>query len=435
MNTLLSYRLFSLPFLLLLTVPGIAREFDPVSWKLGGLRGVVVAPSTPEHPFQSEGTTVKLNNGTLVHAFNLRFGEADMSNWHPHYARTVIGQVRSTDGGKTWSAPEVMFESNTGNNASHPALRRLANGDLGASYQRINVKPVEQWDRTRWIQNVTNADKIFRYSSDDGKTWSNEILVSPPTGYWTSAHDRLLVHSSGRLLQPLHSNRGFFEGSQNIKSSKVAWSDDHGRTWNLSAQWLEVNDLAPDYIGTIRSNFHEVAIAERADGSIYMIGRTSAGRLYWCESRDRGETWTKPAPSPLLSPESPPNVARIPDSDDLLVIWNSRSVTNENTHLGHRLTLASAVSSDGGHTWGDYREIITIPPNTPDQRRGFGKDGVCYPSIFFDSGLTYIGYWAGARVDDRQYEQQYMMVLPVTFFTALRDSHKPEQISRATSTP
>lgn len=415
---------------LLLATP-LAASFDPVAWKLGGLRGTVVGPATLEHPFQSEGTTVKLRDGTLLHAFNLRFGEKDMSQWHAHYARTVIARVLSRDGGRTWSAPEVMFESNTGNNASHPAIRRLPNGDLGATYQRINVKPVGQWDRQNWIRSVLNADKIFRYSSDDGKTWSKEILISPPTGYWTSAHDRLLVHSSGRLIQPLHSNRHFAVGRSDNVATKVAWSDDHGRTWQVGAQWLEVNDLAPGYCGGYKSNYHEVAIAERADGSIYMIGRTSAGWLYWCESRDWGETWTQPARSALASPESPPNVARLPGSDDLLVIWNSQCVTTDSTMLGQRLTLASTVSRDGGRTWGEYREIITIPPNDPKPPRGFGPDRVCYPSIYFDSGLAYIGYWASARVDGRSYDQQYVMVLPVSYFTALRGTHDPATVRPA----
>ncbi len=409
---------------LTLATSPLSAAVDPVSWKLGGLRGVVVGPADDQHPFQSEGTTAKLKDGTLLHAFNLRYGEKDMSQWHPHYARTVIAKVLSHDGGKTWSEPEVMFESNTGINASHPAIRRLANGELGATYQRINTKPLDQWNRQKWLTAVSSADKVFRYSADEGKTWSPEIVISPPGGgYWTSAHDRLLVLSSGRLLQPLHS---FPNMDPTVVATKVARSDDHGRSWKISDQWLEVRDLAPGYIGEMRSNFHEVAIAERVDGSIFMIGRTCAGRLYWSESRDRGETWTKPAPSQLLSPEAPANVARLPGSNDLLVIWNSQCVTNQNTHGGQRLTLASAVSSDGGFTWHDYREIITIPPNPGNPRQGFGDDRVCYPSIFFDSGFAYIGYWAGARVDGRQYDQQYMMVLPVSFFTALRETHRPE---------
>ncbi|MBH54480.1 MAG: hypothetical protein CMI18_09060 [Opitutaceae bacterium] len=63
-------------------------------------------PSTYQYPFQSEGTTVYLKDGTLIHAFNLRFGEEDMRNWHTHYARTAIAKVESKDGGRNWSEPE-----------------------------------------------------------------------------------------------------------------------------------------------------------------------------------------------------------------------------------------------------------------------------------------------------------------------------------------
>jgi sialidase-1 len=237
------------------------------------------------------------------------------------------------------------------------------------------------------------------------------------------------VHSSGRLLQPLHCNRDFAAGKSDRVETTVAWSDDHGRSWQLSPDWLAVTDLTPGYTGHYRSNFHEVAIAERADGSVFMIGRTSAGRLYRSESHDRGEHWSKPVPTPLLSPESPANIARLPDSEDLLVIWNSRCVTNQNTALGQRLTLASAISSDGGLTWNDYREIITIPPNAENLRNGFGPDRICYPSIFFDSGFAYLGFWAGARVGSRQYDQEYVLTLPVSFFTALRGRHEPQSVA------
>ncbi len=409
----------------LLAAAAFAADFDPVSWKLGGLRGTLVGPSTVQNPFQSEGTTVKLKDGTLLHAFNLRFGEKDMSEWHPHYARTVIAKVLSHDGGRTWSAPEVMFESNTGINASHPAIRRLANGELGATYQRINTKPLEQWDKKEWLSAVTTADKVFRYSSDEGKTWSSEIVISPPGGgYWTSAHDRLLVLSTGRLIQPLHSG---LDMDQTRLATRVARSDDNGRSWKVSAEWLEVRDLTPGYTGEKRSNFHEVAIVERADHSLYMIGRTSAGRLYWSESRDAGETWKKPAPTGILSPEAPANIATVPGTNDILLLWNSQCVDGKNANVGQRLTLASMLSSDGGVTWHDYRELITIPPNL-DNPHGFGDSRVCYPSIFFDNGLCYIGYWAGARVDGRQYDQEYVAVVPTSFFYALQGRHKPESV-------
>lgn len=398
--------------------------FDEVSYTLGGLRGVCVGPADEKLPFHSEGTTVKLKDGTLWHAFNLRYGEADMSEWHPHYARTVIARVASMDQGRTWSAPEVLFESNTGINASHPAIRRLANGDLGASYQRINTLAPDKWDRKDWLQSLTTADKIFRWSADDGRTWSPEIVISPTDGYWTSAHDRMLVLSTGRILQPLHSHP---EKKKGVHISRMAWSDDHGRTWSLGAQDLRVDRLAPGYIGPKESNFHEVAIAEREDGSVYMIGRTSAGRLYACESQDRGETWSEPEPTPILSPESPANVMRFPDSGDFLLVWNSQCVTNKNRHLGQRLTLASVVSRDGGRTWGNYREFLTIPPDQKSDG-SIGANRICYPSIFFDDGLCYLGYWAGARCGDRELDQQYVATIPIGWFTALEGRHEPQTV-------
>jgi hypothetical protein len=402
------------------------KEFDSVDWALGGLRGQVVAPATDKYPFQTEGTTVKLIDGTLVHAFNLRFGEEDMSNWHAHYARTVIGKVESKDGGKTWSEPEVMFESNTGINASHPAIRRLPNGELGATYQRINTKPVDQWDRKNWLNSLTNSDKIFRYSKDEGKTWSKEILISPPTGYWTSGHDRLLVHSSGRLIQPLHTQVNFDIGRHDVVATKVAWSDNYGRTWHLGKQLLEVRKLATGYTNIRISNFHEVAIAERADGSIYMIGRTSAGRLYQSESFDRGETWTTPNPTDLYSSEAPPNIERIPGSDDILLLWNSQSVFNTNSALGHRLTLASMITSDGGKSWKHYREFITIPAYKIGSKN-FSQNGVSYPSIFFDEGWAHIGYWGRATIEGKTYDQQYMAAVPISYFYSLEE-HDPTSV-------
>ena len=42
--------LFSGPAILL----NAGKEFDPVDWALGGLRGQVIAPSTDQYPFQTE---------------------------------------------------------------------------------------------------------------------------------------------------------------------------------------------------------------------------------------------------------------------------------------------------------------------------------------------------------------------------------------------
>ncbi len=398
----------------------IPYEFDSVAWVLGGLRGIAVGPADDEHPFQSEGTTVKLKDATLWHAFNQRSRIPDMKRFHAHYVPTVIAKVESKDGGRSWSAPETLFESNTGMNASHPAIRRLPNGQLGATYQRIDTVSVEEMNRSDWLSSVRTANKIFRYSTDEGKTWSDEIVISPTGGYWTSAHDRLLVLSSGRLIQPLHTHP---DKHPDISLTKVARSDDNGLTWQLGEQFLEVTDLIPGYRGHLKSNFHEVAVAERANGSLFMIGRTSAGWLYTCESNDQGETWARPKRSALPSAATPANVVTVPGSDDLLLIWNRCCVDNRHTMNGHRLTLSSAISEDDGLTWKYVRDIESIAPPDPPSETGL-QVKVCYPSILIDEERVYLGYWAGALVDGVPRDQQYMAVLPLSWFYAMRDYHR-----------
>ena len=402
----------------------VQPAFDPVAWTLGGLRGSVVGPASDEYPCQSEGTTIKLRDGSLIHAFNQRSRIPDMTRWHAHSAPTVIAKVVSRDGGRSWAAPQVMFESNTGQNASHPALVCLPNGEIGATYQRIDTVTVDRMERDRehWLRSVKTADKVFRYSSDEGETWSDEILISPTGGYWTSAHDRLLALSTGRIVQPLHTIPGERPG---VIMTKTAWSDDNGRTWKLSDQFLEVTDLRSGYQGSLTSNFQEAAIAERADGSLFLIGRTSAGRLYSCISEDGAESWTRPQPTHLRSPQAPANVARVPDSDDLLLIWNDRCVSSEHVHGGHRLTLSSVISTDGGRTWKWRRELVSIAPPDPPAKSCL-QFRVCYPSIYIDERTVYVGYWAGARVGDRPRDQEYMAVLPLSWFYALRDYHVPQ---------
>ena len=161
-----------------------------------------------------------------------------------------------------------------------------------------------------------------------------------------------------------------------------------------------------------------------------MIGRTSAGRLYSCISEDGAESWTTPQPTELLSPGAPANVVRVPDSDDLLLIWNDRCVSPEHTHGGHRLTLSSVLSTDGGRTWKWRRELVSIAPPDPPAKSGL-QVKVCYPSIYIDEGIVYVGYWAGARVGDRSRDQEYMAVLPLSWFYALRDYHRPETVGAA----
>jgi sialidase-1 len=393
--------LFRLFLLFTVTIAAVFAG-DDVAAALGGLRGRLIGSASETVAKNGEGSTILLKDGSLLHAFSrhMRPSGAGKQYPNPDLWPAVISGMVSRDSGKNWSEPAVVFRSTTGENAMQPSFARLANGEIGVSYSRID--------------SLSKATKVFRYSRDEGKTWSEEILISPTGSYWTSAHDRMTVITGGRLLLTLH-HKVVVKPERIL--TKIGYSDDNGRTWKLAKQELMVEDVLPRYVqkeGNIsRAGFWEASIAERADGSLFMIGRTYGGHLYGCESRDRGETWTQPQPTPLKSSPAPGKMVRIPGSNDLLVIWNGCCVTRDSSAVAGRITLMSAISTDGGATWKWPRVLEAITPQ--------GSNRVEYPAVSIYDGVAYVTYRAqtGGGVNLRM--QEYLAVLPIAWFYAERD--------------
>ena len=159
-------------------------EFDA---RLGQLRGQWLGPVSAQFPRNGEGSTIRLKDGRLLHAFS-RHSQSPEAN--PDLWPGVIVFTYSSDQAKTWTPPQVVFRNPGGLTAMQPSFVRLPNGRLGVSYSLID--------------SFTSARKVFRSSDDEGQTWSPETVISPPGGYWTGAHDRLTVISGGRILAQLH---------------------------------------------------------------------------------------------------------------------------------------------------------------------------------------------------------------------------------------
>jgi Neuraminidase (sialidase) len=155
-------------------------------------------------------------------------------------------------------------------------------------------------------------------------------------------------------------------------------SDDNGRTWRRSKQSLYAKRDDDRPIVT-----QEPGVVELSDGRLLMFIRTDAGVQYFSRSADGGETWSPPAPSPLPSPLSPASIERIPNSNDLLAVYNHRgSADGPNPRL--RSPLTTAISRDGGQTWIHRRDLET------DQNGWY-----CYTAIEFVDGRALLAYCAG----------------------------------------
>ena len=157
-------------------------------------------------------------------------------------------------------------------------------------------------------------------------------------------------------------------------SVQTMYSDDGGLTWASSSNDLEIEI---DNSKVTRYGAIEPEIIEREDGSVWMLIRTTRGRLFQSISWDQGETWTDPEATDFISSDSPACLLRLKDGR-MVIFWNScqRWDNPRSYAMGGREVLHAAISADDGVTWEGFREVA----NSPDLEISQGDRGTAYPS-------------------------------------------------------
>ena len=339
----------------------------------------LLVPATMKYPKNSEGSMIELNNGDILFMWS-QF--VDVSRMSPDENPPSAGLRRSPlsddgycrlsamiskDGGKTWGEPWVAIDDRDAEvNILSPGLARLQDGRLMVAYS---------W---RSSQNRTNKDlgdatKRIRFSSDEGKTWSDYREIRQDLeGYHTGAYDRSYVLTSWRILVQRHTlipnQTGFKE-----MGTYYSYSDDQGETWQRSEV---LTDL-------VNGHFEEASMIQRTDGNLLQVMRASRGQSFISESWDDGATWTTPRPSGVVNTRAPTLLMRFPDSDDILMLWNSNYVEKA-SHGWTRTTLQAAVSKDGGKTW-----------STPKALEVDREYQWAYPGLLWKDGYALIHYYRG----------------------------------------
>jgi len=322
----------------------------PITW---------VAPLDQKYQRRSEGSAVTLKSGNVLVAWCELIGASDN-------ARGYIAAVELGSDGRPIGEPRTIIPTPpNGLNSLSPALRRLPDGAIGMAFSyRMSTKV---------------ASRRFSRSEDEGRSWSEAVLVSDGTdSYMTGCNDRLTVHSSGRLLAPLHCTADWDQHHLHVK---VSWSDDNGRTWRTTAQKIALPLVRwPDRERNLESGCIEPGVAERADGSLLMTIRTAMGTQFFSESFDRGQTWSSPRSLEVVSPVAPAHLSRIPGTDKLLLIWTP-NYEAEGGLMGRRNTVMACVSDDGGRTWPHARRKILVHDT---------RASTDYPSVLYREGEIWL---------------------------------------------
>jgi sialidase-1 len=321
---------------------------------------VTVARSTKELTRKGEGDSMELNDGRLLLVYMEFAGDGS------DFARTRFVAQESADGGLTWGKHRVITETTRGDlNVYSPNLIRGEDGSILLLFMRQH-RP----------GSLTNY--VWK-STDEGGSFT-PLAEFVPRQDFSLCNATVKRLASGRLILPASPPAPGKPAETGPYVATALYSDDDGRSWSVSRSRLEL---------PLRGAM-EPHVEQAGDGRVLMVMRNQLGKLYFSESRDDGATWSSPAAGDLQTPESCPELVRIPGSDDLLLIWNNTYDPKFRSHFGKRSPLTSAISKDHGKTWQQLRDIETDP------QRAFSNPGC----RFTRNGRAILNYWTCEYLPD-----------------------------------
>lgn len=296
------------------------------------------------------GDFVVLKDGTLMMSFT---------------KDGAIMGITSSDLGKTWGTPFTLV-ARPGGSAyfCHPSFLRLANGEI------LNAYIYSTGGETPYY-----GHNYYRRSADEGKTWSDQFVMTPHPGCVYAHNDRLVTLSTGRILavaeykahKPSSDDHSGYVGM-------VFFSDNQGAIWQAAKNTVDMSPV----------EFQEADAVELKDGRVMMFARTYSGHPARAYSSDKGETWSKGEliEGLTMATATNPSVRRIPATGDLLFVWGSEASNDKTLSTPRRIALTTAISQDEGKTFIHQRHIARDP-----------QDDFGYQCIeFVGDDLALIGY-------------------------------------------
>jgi len=280
-------------------------------------------------------------NGTMVYIYR-------KGTQHINYPAGIY-MIKSTNGGLTWSSEtQIFYEANYD-------LRNVAGGYTRNG--RLIIFYGKYYQASTW-QNIA-----FKYSDDDGNSWSSEYTLNTGSNNAYSPYGQLIEDENGYLYQTWY---GIIT-STSTYNVYVAKSTNNGLTWTSYNV----------YSGTIKCT--ETSMVYIGGGKFILISRIDNGNNFrqfksedYCQTfTDQGnttfETWT-----PGDSGDVPmPNIKYIDYNGIgiLALYYTLRSVSPQKLKVIYGLAI-NVLNGVSGWVASTIKEVYTYSTN-PLRRPGY----------------------------------------------------------------
>jgi hypothetical protein len=347
-----NYKIYYSIILILTLLIGCNNSIE----KLPQKKVVLSLPPVENNPRNSEGDFILLNDGRLLFIYTHFTGGSD-----DDAAAYLAGRI-SEDEGITWSEKDIVILKNEGGmNIMSVSLLRLNNGEIALFYLRKNSK--------------IDCVPVMRISSDEARTWSDPKVCVDSTGYYVMNNDRAVQLENGRIILPLALHNTPETNKWHPGRLFCFYSDDNGASWSRSSEIANPENVTSQ----------EPGLVQLSDGTLFLFCRTNMGVQYISYSKDSGVNWSDLSPGNIKSPLSPASIERIPETEDLLLVWNNNFEGGKSG--GRRTPLNIALSKDEGLTWENMKTLESDP-----------NGWYCYTAIQFFNEHLLLAHCAGDRI-------------------------------------
>ena len=293
---------------------------------------------------------VTSNQGTLLGVYDVRYNNSVDLQEH-----IDIGLSRSTDKGQTWEKMRIAMAF-----GEYGGLPKAQNG-VGDPAILVDKKTGTIWIAALWTHGMGNyrawhnsqegideqltGQLVLAKSTDDGKTWSQPINITPQVkdpswhlllqgpGMGITMHD-------GTLVFPIQ-----FIDSTRVPNAGIMYSKDRGETW-------KIHNLA-------RTNTTEAQVAEVEPGVLMLNMRDNrGGSRAVSTTKDLGMTWTEHPSnrSVLQEPVCMASLIKVSAKDNVIG-KDILLFSNPNTTEGrHHITIKASL--DGGLSFPDEYQVL-----------------------------------------------------------------------------